>query len=313
MAGGTLDCNGTIFLFAEVLTPYRRETRVGMAFSTSLQGADFTLGKTDSQRRFQIPLFFFQAYLIAWLLWIPTVLKARGITTWEIPGAETFGLFGSSLAAIIVAGLTEGGASVKQLLGFMVRMRMNWAWALVAILLPLSLNGIGAVMGNLTGNPSLIGIGLPIAKAPLYFISQIIVMLLTEEPGWRGFILPRLQERLGLLRGSLVLGVLWGLWHLPLFLIPGRPQGQMPLIGFVLATTAATVLMAWVQRRAGSAFVSVLFHAAMTTGFSALGVLTSGTPLFWITTAVWVVVAAAVYLVTGLRGRPEASAQRASA
>jgi membrane protease YdiL (CAAX protease family) len=259
------------------------------------------LDKPIAARRFQVPLFFFLAYLIAWAFWAPTVLKARGLLSWEIPGAETFGLFGSSLAALTVTGLTEGRAGIKRWVSFMTRLRMGWLWALIAIIGPVALSLTAVLAGLATGNAAAIGKGVPLAMAPLYLASQILLMLLTEEPGWRGFALPRLQERYGLLGGSLILGLLWGCWHLPLFLIPGRPQTAMPFIGLVISSTAATVLMAWVQRNAGSGLVSVLFHSAMNLGFSTLGTLTSGRRLFWICASIWVIAAVLVYVVTGLR------------
>lgn len=259
-----------------------------------------------------IALFFVLAYLIAWALWAPTILKARGIIDWEIPGADTWGLFGSSLAALIAAGLTEGKSGVKAIWGRFFKLRINPVWYIVPLLLPVLLSGLAVGVDVLLGNPSPIGTVLPLQVAPLYLISQIVTHLLTEEPGWRGYALPKLQERFSPLRANLILGLLWGCWHIPLFLIPGRPQGQMNFLGFLLAVIAATMLMAWVQNRAGSSFVSVLFHASMNTSFAAFAVLTSSDRLFWLTVAIWLGVAVLVALRTGLRGRSSTEADLAA-
>jgi hypothetical protein len=140
------------------------------------------MAMNGSGRRFQIPLFFFLTYLIAWAVSAPTVLKAHGLINWEIPGAGTWGL-----------------------------VRMGWVWLLVAIVGPVALSLIA-----------------------------------------------------------------------------------------LIAATAATVLMSWVQNKAGSSLPAVLFHAAMNTGFAAFGTLTSGPRLFWICTGTWVVAASAICLATGL-------------
>jgi hypothetical protein len=87
----------------------------------------------------------------------------------------------------------------------------------------------------------------------------------------------------------------------------------LPFVGFLLAVTAASVLMAWVQCNARSGLSAVLFHAAMNTGFAAFGVLTNGRPLFWLTTGVWVLVAVVVYLTTGLRAAGQSNATPAQA
>lgn len=250
-------------------------------------------------RRFQVAGFFFLAYLFAWILWIPTVLKAKGIIGWEIPGAGTWGLFGSSIAAFLVLGLTEGWPAMKQQVLFMTKVRIGWTWLLMAIVGPAALSLIAMFVGFASGDALSFGKDLTLQMAPLYFVGQAVTMLLTEEPGWRGFALPRLQERYGPLNGSLILGLLWGCWHLPLFLIPGRPQATMPFVGFLIAATAATILMTWFQNKTHSGFTAVLFHAAMNTGFALSGALTSGPRLFWICAGIWAVAAVGICLAAG--------------
>jgi membrane protease YdiL (CAAX protease family) len=90
-----------------------------------------------------------------------------------------------------------------------------------------------------------------------------------EEPGWRGFALPRLQERFGPVPGSLILGLLHGLWHLPLFVYTGGPvaQGPFDLSTFVLYTlllgTVMTIIWTWVYNNTGgSILLAVLLHSA---------------------------------------------------
>lgn len=61
----------------------------------------------------------------------------------------------------------------------------------------------------------------------------LIYIGLGEEIGWTGLALPRFQESLGSLGGSMVVGVLWALWHLPLFFMPGSSQYGISLIGFI--------------------------------------------------------------------------------
>jgi membrane protease YdiL (CAAX protease family) len=99
-------------------------------------------------------------------------------------------------------------------------------------------------------------------------VSLPLVLLLGgplgEEFGWRGYALPLLQDRLGWRAASLGLGLVWGVWHLPLFFIDGTAQAHIPLALFLLSVLAMSVVFAWlVNRTAGSVVAALLFHTAI--------------------------------------------------
>jgi membrane protease YdiL (CAAX protease family) len=207
--------------------------------------------------------------------------------------------------------VTQGRAGILQLLRHYVLWRVGISWYLLVLL----------------GVPALLLIAvLPLPGAlsfwPTYLMLYLLFLVaegpLGEEPGWRGFALPRLEQRSGPLVGTLLLGVLWGLWHLPLFFIPGTDQYGMSfgtgfvghLIGsvpFVIWTIALAVIFTWVfNNTRGSLLLAMLLHASINT---APGVLLPAlfpslplTKLFvlsWL--LVWVVVALLVIAAT--RGR----------
>jgi uncharacterized protein len=98
-----------------------------------------------------------------------------------------------------------------------------------------------------------------------------------EEPGWRGFALPRLQPLHGPLVGSLILGTLWSFWHLPLNLIPtwshGSSLGSVILAGLV-ATVAYTIVFTWVFNNTyGSLLIAILLHTSVDTFIDSLSEL----------------------------------------
>jgi membrane protease YdiL (CAAX protease family) len=85
-----------------------------------------------------------------------------------------------------------------------------------------------------------------------------------EEIGWRGYALPRLSERFGLAGGSVLLGFIWGVWHLPQFFIREGDSYHQSFPLFVLGTTALSVVFAWLYARTnGSLFLTMLLHAAL--------------------------------------------------
>jgi membrane protease YdiL (CAAX protease family) len=108
-------------------------------------------------------------------------------------------------------------------------------------------------------------------SVPLLFLSlfplTFFVSGLAEEPGWRGFALPRLQERYGPLPGSLILGLLWACWHLPLFLTSFEGHagsGLLTVLGFIIGTTGMTIVITWVfNHTQGSLLLAMLGHAAL--------------------------------------------------
>lgn len=87
-----------------------------------------------------------------------------------------------------------------------------------------------------------------------------------EELGWRGFALPRLQARMSALSASLILGLLWALWHLPLYLTAGHPLSEVFFGWFLLSILADAILFTWIfNNTRGSLLVVLLFHASIAT------------------------------------------------
>jgi membrane protease YdiL (CAAX protease family) len=135
----------------------------------------------------------------------------------------------------------------------------------------------------------------------------LVVLVVGEELGWRGYALPKLLDKRSPLVGSLILGMLWGLWHLPTFFIPGTPQFEQPIVAFVGMTTAYSLLLSWVfLHTRGSVLIATLFHGAINVcqGFFLAG--TDPANRYW-----WLALAygGAAVLLAGVLG-PRLSRQR---
>jgi membrane protease YdiL (CAAX protease family) len=103
----------------------------------------------------------------------------------------------------------------------------------------------------------------PLMMLPLFLVILTLTDGLGEELAWRGFALPQLLTRHNALVASLILGVLWGLWHLPLVWTEGAPLYQQPVWLFLLDITAKSVLFTWVfLHTRGSVLLAILFHGA---------------------------------------------------
>jgi membrane protease YdiL (CAAX protease family) len=98
-----------------------------------------------------------------------------------------------------------------------------------------------------------------------------------EEIGWRGFALPRLEARYKPLLGALIVGVLWALWHIPLFVWSGSPMSKMPFWTWGVGVLGRSILLAWLYNRSGrSLAICSLFHVLNNVSGAALGVRSEG-------------------------------------
>ncbi len=190
------------------------------------------------------------------------------------------GSFGPSLAALVVVASTRKWEGLRAWLTRCLRWRIGWGWWAFALLLPLALMFIAAslhiALGGATATSPASGhLLMTLVNLPL------ILLLggpLGEELGWRGYALPVLQDRWGWRAASLVLGLVWGVWHLPLFFIEGTSQAHIPLALFLLSVVAMSVLFAWLIRRtAGSVVAALLLHTAINFWPSVLPVLPTET------------------------------------
>ena len=244
-------------------------------------------------KRHRLTTFFILAYALSWWAWI---LYAFGL--FPNPVAS----FGPFLAAIVVLALTEGKAGILGLFRRMVRWRVAPGWYAVALLLPAVLAAAATVLNVELGAE-------PPSAAALnawtgVFSTFAIVLLIPgvggawEEPGWRGYAVPRLQSGRSALVASLILAVLVAGWHLPLMV-----AGQVHYSDIVLIV-AAVIVFNWVfNNTGGSVLIIMLMHAANN---AASGSFFS--PMFsgpdsirqsWLLAMVWAVVAVLVIVISG--------------
>jgi len=221
-----------------------------------------------SIRRYPLASFFVLAYGLTWLYAWPKAVIA-GWPDW----LAFLAVFGPALAALLVAAALNGLAGAQQLLASLATWRVRPAWYLIVLLGPLVMVVASVLLYRLLGRGSGMQasfdlLHLPgdhlLALAAIFFYQLLI--LWGEELGWRGFALPRLQARFHPLVASLVLGILWGFWHLPLFWTPGTVQQGMSLPYFMLASIGYSVLYTWVYNGTGGSVLLVcLLHAANNT------------------------------------------------
>lgn len=273
--------------------------------------------------------FFTLVYVCTWLPHLLDLAHQWGILITPVSPTLNNGLTVVSLiggpagAALVLTAVTGGRAGLKQWIAPLFRWRVGLHWYLLTILsyLIIALLAFGIAEVITTGpGPSLsesmkarlsemsAGLGLSsdnlISTIPILILYGLIVVPLYEELGWRGYALPRMLKQHSALYAGLVIGVIWGGWHLPNFLLTGTPHEGMPFGGFLLSTVSLSVLMVWVYNSTnGSLLMPVLLHGSLIVASMFVSVLptTNGgdTLPFWISVIEGVICAVVVVLVTG--------------
>lgn len=184
-------------------------------------------------------------------------------------------LLGPLLSSLILISFVDGKAGFQRLWARLIKWRVNFKWYAVAVLLaPLSALGILALL-SLISPDYLPAVFRAQDKGSLLLTGIAVGVFgggLMEEPGWTGFAIPRLRERLSVTKTGLLVGFLWGLWHfLPTYWGSGDASGTLspglllpPLFFYIAVLPAYRLLMVWVFDRTESLLVVVLMHASLT-------------------------------------------------
>lgn len=228
------------------------------------------------------------AFVVAWLFWVPLawLLHEGAVAPGSVPAValQTLGVTGPLIAAIVVTGLTRGKTGVRRLLGGLRRWRVGpWWYAAACLLVPvLTVIGVavraalgispavpeGSALATRLADTGWIGIVLTF---PLILLWQCFGSPLLEEPGWRGFALPHMQRQLPAAWAALVVGAIWALWHLPIYLA----LDENLALSFALITMHGFFL-GWLYINTRSLLIAVLGHASINVADNSLSLSDQG-------------------------------------
>jgi membrane protease YdiL (CAAX protease family) len=209
--------------------------------------------------------FFLGAYLYTWVVSAPAVFMEP---SWSAAILVYVGSFGPPISAAVVTWLR--GDDVRAWARQITRWRVGWKWWAVAAGLPIAAAvGITLVLVVVRG-PVDLGQAFPspILFAAIFLFALLLSGGLNEEPGWRGFAQPHLNERYGAVPASLLIGVVWAGWHAPYFVIPVTPHSSFPLVntlGWVGGILTLSILLGWLYNNTGSVLLVMVLHAMANT------------------------------------------------
>ena len=238
----------------------------------------------DLARRHPLAAFFVLAYALSWTFWTPYVLSEQGLGIWAfrfpvvLGSGQLLGLLPGAFAgplgsALLLTYVTRGRAGLRTWAARLARWRIGVRWYAFAVLvlpavqLAAGLAVPGAVDAVRVPSPLTLMVYLPA------LVVQVFTTGLSEEPGWRDFALPRSQDAYGPLAGTVLLGVLWGCWHLPLMLTewPHPGDGPMAVLSFVGGSVLFSIVITWVFNSTGGSLPgAMLVHASSNNVISVL-------------------------------------------
>jgi membrane protease YdiL (CAAX protease family) len=206
-------------------------------------------------------VFFVAAWTISTLAILPSLLAQHGVLAGP---AERYApliiiaVLSPTLAAMLAARLEPGGAGIRGVFRPLRDWSVSLRWYAIAFCLsPIALF-VGTALYKIAGGPGQLSWWYP-PHTPDRLVA-IIMLPLCEEIGWRGFALPRLERRFSPLTASLLLGMAWGIWHIPMFFVAGAHVDRL-MVEMVLFLVPGSILFSWIfHRTRGSLTVAIVMH-----------------------------------------------------
>ena len=257
---------------------------------------------TQVVTRAPIVSFVVASFAISWGIWTPLVFGSTrtGALAWV---SYFGGVIGPAAAAVVCSALGSD-VTPAALLRRVSRWRDPFRWYVLAVLLPFAIRGVAAAVVMLPA-----GASWSMSFRPAESIARITLLMLVlvplEEIGWRGYLLPLLQQRHTFLASSVIAGGIWALWHLPLaWASIGFQRSDEPwrYMGYFLVTIIpVSCMLTWLFNRTGeSVLLASLFHIAVNLADFVLELPSQvGERVLLITSAVTTLVVAAAVAATG--------------
>lgn len=225
----------------------------------------------------QILVFFGLTYIISWTIWLPLYWHIFGINSLPVlPYHHAFGGLGPLIASFLTTWIFLKKDGVKKLLAkcFQIKPLIYLA---VALFSPFILAFIAMVTSHFINQTPINLSGLlttkefPLFNLLTFFIYNLVFFGFGEEVGWRGFALPRLQNKMNALTASIVLTLFWALWHLPLFFYrPGyTTMDTAGIFGWVFSLLTGSILLTWLYNSSrASILICAVFHSTIDIAFT---------------------------------------------
>ncbi len=228
--------------------------------------------------------YFISTFLFSWAFWIPAAVifmntnSTEDLTTSPLFIAlQTMGAAGPSIVAYFFVRKFHGKQATKSIVDRYKIWRVNKKWYFASIFLIVFISLFSLLIHHLflespfvEGHPLYDMFGdlrwAVLLVLPVIFVAQIFSSPLLEEFGWRGYAQPLLQKKMSVLSSSVIIGLIWGVWHLPLIL-----AYDQSIFVSVISTICHSIIIGWILNSTrGSMLMVLLFHASLNVGLNIL-------------------------------------------
>jgi membrane protease YdiL (CAAX protease family) len=259
--------------------------------------------------------FFLITFLWTWFFWIiPLIFSVIGIITDDNVYSSAIatpllviGSFGPAIGAFVSLRTIDGKGAIKKYLKSFLSLKFGWkVWLLIFLIFGLA-QFVAWIIPEFFGEKR-IEPYIPFYMFPIYLLAMTFFGGGNEELGWRGYILPYLEKKFGLIFGSLILGVIWAAWHLPLWFIPGSSQMYMNFLVYAFITIGYSYIFSWVIAASGKRLLSGLITHGVVNSFSVIFPpiifdLNANQIRFWIYGSIMLVIGIGIVLWRTYKGR----------
>jgi uncharacterized protein len=255
--------------------------------------------------------FFLIAILITWIFWIPSLLSKLNIWPYDVPDwFYLFGGLGPISAALIMSWSKDKSKGIRHLFASILIWKVKYYWFLVVLFLPLFMHFLIIILEVAIFDLPSEDISINVfAFFPAVFFTALF--MLVEELGWRGYALPNLQKSLSALSSSLIIGLAWGIWHIPLLFYRPEQFGLhlvdselLFILLYITNTMALSVVFTWIfNSTKGSLLLCTLFHGSLNTAGNTYSIPGNLSPIhYWAgLTTILIIVGVIIILLTNSR------------
>lgn len=225
----------------------------------------------------QLLTYFTLTYLISWIIWLPLYGHIFGLTNLPtLPFHHGLGGLGPLIASLLTTWIFLKTEGLKTLLKKCYQVKPI-IYLIIALLSPFLLAIIASVINHFINNKPIILTGLLTTKEfsnfnlLTFFIYNVLFFGFGEEVGWRGFALPRLQNKMNALTASIVLTIFWALWHLPLFFYRTgyTTMDTAGIFGWLFSLLTGSILLTWLfNSTRASILICAIFHSTIDIAFT---------------------------------------------
>lgn len=225
-------------------------------------------------KKHSLMLYFSLTYILSWICWSSKLISARGIiNNTSINKIYGFGPIMPIIVALLVTLIIDGNKGIREIFSKFRLTSFKLRWYIISLFLVPVLCICTSLILAIFKNEHIIISSFFAWNKFFMFLPYFIVFSFFEEVAWRGFALPKLLKKFSALKSSIILGIIWGVWHLPKLLAENIRDISSILI-FICFTTILSIFITWIFNNTNKSLIPIIIaHAATNASIGASSII----------------------------------------